>query len=492
MTTDELKEILARGEDISTEYKKCKDELGNSVYETVCSFSNRYGGYMILGVDDDGTVLGVNPDAAAIMKKNFTDALNNAQKIFPTLHISLEQAEIDGRTILWVYVPPTSQVHRCAGRIYDRNDEGDYDITNATILVGDMYSRKSGQYTERRFIPYATEKHFRFDLLPRVRQLAISENKDHPWKDLSDMDLLRSAGLYEDDDPIHGKPGFNLAAILLLGTDEAIKACVPGYVTDALKRIVDVDRYDDRLMVDTNLIESYDRLMEFIAKHTDDKFYLIDDQRVSIRSRIAREIVANILEHREYSSAFPAKLIIEKDRIYTENWSWAQYPGRITPGYFRPYPKNPLIARFFVNIGRADTLGSGVRNLYKFTKMYSGGEPELIEGDVFKIIVPIGNADGIVNGTSDPYAIVTSLITPKVTKEVTDRVTNIPSAAELAVLELLKKNPGYTFPDMAKILSVSRKTVAARIKSLKEKQIIRREGYKTKGYWIINHPFDKD
>jgi hypothetical protein len=100
MTTDELKEILARGEDITTEYKKCKDELGNSVYETVCSFSNRYGGYMILGADDDGTVLGVNPDAAAIMKKNFADALNNAQKMFPTLHISLEQAEIDGKTIL--------------------------------------------------------------------------------------------------------------------------------------------------------------------------------------------------------------------------------------------------------------------------------------------------------------------------------------------------------------------------------------------------------
>jgi len=29
------------------------------------------------------------------------------------------------------------------------------------------------------------------------------------------------------------------------------------------------------------------------------------------------------------------------------------------------WPKNPLIAKFFVEIGYADTLGSGVRYLYK-------------------------------------------------------------------------------------------------------------------------------
>ena len=51
---------------------------------------------------------------------------------------------------------------------------------------------------------------------------------------------------------------------------------------------------------------------------------------------------------------------------------------------FSPYPKNPLLASFFVNIGRADTLGSGMRNLYKYTKLYSHAEPILTEGDVFK------------------------------------------------------------------------------------------------------------
>ncbi|WP_455502909.1 hypothetical protein [Blautia sp.] len=43
-----------------------------------------------------------------------------------------------------------------------------------------------------------------------------------------------------------------------------------------------------------------------------------------------------------------------------------------------------------MNIGYADALGSGVRNLYKFTKIYSGGKPDFEEGDIFKLTVPIG------------------------------------------------------------------------------------------------------
>ncbi|MBQ9490121.1 MAG: hypothetical protein IJU80_09335, partial [Lachnospiraceae bacterium] len=46
-------------------------------------------------------------------------------------------------------------------------------------------------------------------------------------------------------------------------------------------------------------------------------------------------------------------------------------------------------ASYFVNIGRADTLGSGMRNLYKYTKLYSNAEPILSEGDVFEIRIPL-------------------------------------------------------------------------------------------------------
>ena len=56
---------------------------------------------------------------------------------------------------------------------------------------------------------------------------------------------------------------------------------------------------------------------------------------------------------------------------------------------FEPTPKNPTIADFFHQIGRADELGSGTRNLTKYSAMYSGKAPTLTEGDVFVAQVPV-------------------------------------------------------------------------------------------------------
>ncbi len=223
-----------------------------------------------------------------------------------------------------------------------------------------------------------------------LRPLLPDAQEDvHLWKTMSDMDILKSAGLCEEDVKT-GKRGFNRAGLLLFGRDEIIQQVAPGYVTDCLLRVKNTDRYDDRQRVETKLIESFDALMGFITKHANDPFFLMDNLNVSVRSHIAKEIVSNILVHREYSGTFPARIIIEKDRLVAENWNRALRHGPIDPAKFEPYPKNPILARFFVNIGYADTLASGVRNLVKYTKLYSGGEPELTEGEIFRAAIPLG------------------------------------------------------------------------------------------------------
>ena len=113
------------------------------------------------------------------------------------------------------------------------------------------------------------------------------------------------------------------------------------------------------------------------------------DQRISLRDRIFREVAANMLIHREFLNPYPAKFIIETHRLFAENSNKPHGHGLIDPANFSPFPKNPVIARFFKEIGRADELGSGVRKLFKYCRHYSGGKtPELIEGDIFKSIIP--------------------------------------------------------------------------------------------------------
>ena len=55
--------------------------------------------------------------------------------------------------------------------------------------------------------------------------------------------------------------------------------------------------------------------MAFVEKHIDDKFYMENEIRVSARNKLFREVIANMLIHREYSNAYPAKLIIEKGSV---------------------------------------------------------------------------------------------------------------------------------------------------------------------------------
>lgn len=84
-----------------------------------------------------------------------------------------------------------------------------------------------------------------------------------------------------------------------------------------------------------------------------------------------------------------AKFVIERNRLYTENANRSHGHGELLLSSFEPYAKNPPISKVFRKIGLADELGSGMRNTYKYTRLYSGGTPEFIEDDVFRTIVPL-------------------------------------------------------------------------------------------------------
>lgn len=295
---------------------------------------------------------------------------------------------LDDKSVLYIYVPESSQVHRCNNRIFDRNGEGDFDITDKQHLVSALYLRKQTSYSENKIYPYAALSDLREDVIARARKLAAFQREAHPWETMTDMELIKSAQLYGHDFQT-GKSGITLAGILLFGKDNTILSVLPHFKTDAILRRDNVDRYDDRDDISTNLIESYDRLLHFGEKHLNDPFYLEGDQRISLRSHILREVISNLLIHREFTNPFPAKFVIDREKFYTENSNKPHNPGIIDPTSFSPCPKNPAIARVFREIGRADELGSGVRKLFKYCKAFSGNNPELIEGDIFRFILPL-------------------------------------------------------------------------------------------------------
>ena len=77
MTEANSLELIKIGESTTVEFKKSTNEITKDVYDTVCSFSNRDGGHIFLGVEDNGLIIGIVPEALDQMKKDFVTAVNN-------------------------------------------------------------------------------------------------------------------------------------------------------------------------------------------------------------------------------------------------------------------------------------------------------------------------------------------------------------------------------------------------------------------------------
>ena len=83
MNIEELRKLIATGEKIDVEFKRSRNDITKDIYDSVCSFNNRNGGHIFMGVKDDKEILGVESEAIDKMLKDFTTAINNANKIYP-------------------------------------------------------------------------------------------------------------------------------------------------------------------------------------------------------------------------------------------------------------------------------------------------------------------------------------------------------------------------------------------------------------------------
>jgi len=389
MIVQDIKKLISQGEGVSVEFKEAKEKVPASFYETVVSFANTNGGVIFLGVDDDGNVVGINPDNKAKYLKNIATALNSADNVNPALYLNPSAVDYAGQTIIVVQVPASSQVHDHAGRVYIREYEVDIDITGNQHKIRGLFLKKGTIYTENHIYPGLKMSDLDESLFDKARNFIRGFRSDHPWLAVDNGQMLRDAVLYwHDYEQI--KEGLTLAAALIFGKDLTIQNILPAYKVEAMVRIKNKDRWDDRLTLRTNLIDTYLKLKEFINKHLPEKFYMEGDQRVDLRDRIFREVIGNIIVHREYTDATATELIIEEDAVRTLNPNNPYFNGVMDLDNFNPHPKNPNIRKFFMALGWTDEIGSGVRNTRKYLPYYiENAKPVFIDEPLFKIIIPL-------------------------------------------------------------------------------------------------------
>lgn len=323
-------------------------------------------------------------------------------------------------------------------------------------------------HTEDRVFPWLGMEDLEQETFEELRKAVRSYNAQHPWLTMSNEEILRSGELIKIA-PETGKSGLTLAAVLLFGKQHTIASVLPSYRTDLLCRINDIELYDDREIIRCNLIQAYPLIMAFIKKHLPEQPYIEGMQRFSLRDRILREVVLNLLIHREYSSAYPATFTIYKDTIVTENWNIPYVYGPINLQTLKPHRKNPAIANVFSQMGIVEELGSGTVKMFKYTPLYANGkEPVIEEQDVYRTEIPY---IATLQATATEGGLKSGL---KSGLKTSDRI-----------VEILRVNPTSSYEIISKELGIARSAIAKHINNLQKANRIRRIGPDKGGHWEV-------
>jgi len=190
MPIERARQLITQKENIRLEFKEAANALPANLFETICAMLNRYGGDIMLGVDDNNVLHGIDPASVQTLITNLVNLSNNPQKLDPPFILFPQTYTIDGKIIIHIQVPASSQLHKTANIVFDRSNDGDFKVAGAH-QIADIYNRKRSFYTEGIIYPALRFEDLREDLFPKVRNLIRSNNANHPWLAYGEEILLR-------------------------------------------------------------------------------------------------------------------------------------------------------------------------------------------------------------------------------------------------------------------------------------------------------------
>lgn len=528
MREDQFIKLSQTGENAQIEYKTCYEQISDSLYETICSFLNHSGGHILVGVKDDGEIVGVNPDKATTLQGNIITAIKNQDLFLPCPYFTPQILTIEGKVILYLDIPCGQYVYRYKGKYWDRNGDADIDVTDQPELLLSLFERKNPHLFEERIVEGLTIEDLDSDTFQYCRNILAVIKPNHPWLQLTDEEILLHTRLAKKERE-SGKLNLKYAGLILFGKEEAIEDYMPRYRFEALFHMCTYEeyndikrfpsRYDDRITMRCNLIKVYDRLTQFTERYLPNKFYLPEGttQREDLRWDLFREIVANLCVHSDFSTGYACFYHVFKDRVVTKNPTrlLPEIPeGELTLKELNNYTKNPLLVRVFHELSWVEDMGSGIRNILRYAPLYYPDyKVEIVNGSQF--IFSITYMENVPRNEEMSQEIVGNV--PRNKKMSQETAENVPRNGQMsqenlstneecdlnislekptdkkeiskknkrhqAIISMIRQNSRITMDEMADKLGVNARTIHRDIEDLK--QIIEHVGPTKAGYWKL-------
>jgi len=127
LTVTDIKTIAKSGEGYNAEFKISVPSKVSELAGEVCAFANAAGGVILLGVDDNNEIKGIE------INNSKRSAIQGAlSHLSPALHIPFYFVEIDGKQVGVIDVPSGLQKpYTTSGAIYIRQSANSQKITSA-------------------------------------------------------------------------------------------------------------------------------------------------------------------------------------------------------------------------------------------------------------------------------------------------------------------------------------------------------------------------
>ena len=432
---------------VESEALEFKAAYTDSICREIVSFLNAEGGDIVLGVDNDGNIVGVSK--LDEISRKISDVITTQIEPNPQELVSSEMRYAEGKTLLVIHVPKGTRP------IYCQKKYG-FSSTGCTIRIGTTCKEMSPEQIKARYERNFTDTDFltitpaRYGAISfRTLKICYSEKGYH----LDEKSFEQNLGLRTP------KGEYNLLAELLSDRNMVPLIVVKFHGKDK-SSISERNDYGGQSLlfayeqVKNRLISENICISDTTSRPRTDRF-LFDFDCVN-------EAFINALVHNDWNLSQPLVSIFE-DRI--EILSHGGLPrGQTEEMFFQGIsrPRNDMMMRIFMQMELTEHTGHGIPVI---VSKY-GKEVFHIGDSYINVVIPF-DADVAANKR------------PIVGQNV--RI----SKTEKQVLQRLLEKPNATAEALAAELSLSVRTIQRALHNLQDRDIIRRTGNKRSGAWLV-------
>lgn len=363
MTAIEVRELINKGEGFHLEFKE-EGVTSESLKKSIVGFANTDGGKIIVGVNNDGTVVGVNdPDRKMLEIENV--AYNQCQ---PPITILQETVVIDDKVVIVVNVPKGIQ------RPYSTND-GKYYIRSSNCfrvasreeLLRIFQSSESIYYDE---IPVNRSKLSNLylesfkEFAEEYLNIQILEKSDIEYY-LKNFHLLDSNNiptltgiLFFGKNPQEFITQARIICAAIAGTDLSIEPLDRKDISSTIPQMIkECESFFKIHLTQSHKIRNFEK-----------------ELKEEIPLTALREAIVNAIAHRDYTINQAIRVFVYSDRV--EIHSPGLLPNTVTIDSMKVggshVLRNPTIYNMLYKYKMVTDLGSGVKRIIKLVKDNSG------------------------------------------------------------------------------------------------------------------------